>query len=189
MAEPRIPRPEETSITPPEGAVDGGVRTLFPQVYEQLRGLAADLIRGEASRRHLQATALVHEAFVRLSEGERRFASEQEFLAIAAAQMRHVLVDAARRARAAKRGRGEEPITFDSRILGAPSGPAIDLIELDEALSRLAALDPRQARLIEMHVFGGMPIEQAATCLEISVRTAFGDWRAARAWLLKELRP
>jgi len=166
-----------------------GVRTLFPQAYDRLRGLAAQFIRAEQSARLLQATALVHEAFVRLSENERKYTSEGEFLAIAAAQMRHVLVDFARRAAAAKRGSGELPLSLDSRALGLHVREPFQIADVDDAMLRLAQLDARQGKLAELHLFGALTIEEAALLLGISPRTAFNDWRAARAWLLKELAP
>lgn len=184
---------------PAGGAGDpaGGARTIFPHAYTRLRDLAAGLMRGEPSRRLLQATALVHEAFVRLSEGERVYANEQEFMAVAAAQMRRVLIDYARRARSAKRGGGAEQLTLDSKVLAGqhPTEPpalhraSIELLDVDDAINRLSALDSRQAKLAELHLFGGMAIPETAAVLGVSERTAFNDWRVARAWLLKELAP
>ena len=168
--------------------LDGhGVHTLFPQAYGRLRGLAAAFIRAEQSKRLLQATALVHEAFMRLSETERTYQSEAEFLSIAAAQMRRVLVDYARKDNAAKRGSGRLPLTLDARALGVLARAPFELVDVDDALVRLTELDPRQGKLAELHLFGSMTIEEAALLMGISSRTAFNDWRAARAWLLKEL--
>ena len=173
-----------------EPAGDGhGVHTLFPQAYGRLRGLAAAFIRAEQSKRLLQATALVHEAFMRLSETERMYQNEGEFLSIAAAQMRRVLVDYARKENAAKRGNGRLPLTLDARALGVLARAPFELVDVDDALVRLTELDPRQGKLAELHLFGSMTIEEAALLLGISPRTAFNDWRAARAWLLKELSP
>ncbi len=166
-----------------------GVHTLFPQAYGRLRGLAAAFIRAEQSKRLLQATALVHEAFMRLSETERTYESEGEFLAIAAAQMRRVLVDYARREQAAKRGSGRPPVTLDARALGVLSQAPFEVVDVDDALARLTELDPRQGKIAELHLFGSMTIDEAALLLGISSRTAFNDWRAGRAWLLKELAP
>jgi RNA polymerase sigma-70 factor (ECF subfamily) len=164
-----------------------GAHTLFPQAYGRLRGLAAAFIRAEQSKRLLQATALVHEAFMRLSDSDRAYQSEGEFLAIAAAQMRHVLVDYARKDRATKRGSGRLPLTLDARALGVLARAPFELIEVDDALVRLTELDPRQGKIAELHLFGSMTIEEAALLLGISARTAFNDWRVARAWLIKEL--
>lgn len=166
-----------------------GVNMLFPKAYDRLRELAAQFIRAERSKRLLQATALVHEAFLRLSERDREFADEREFLAIAATQMRHVLVDYARRALTAKRGSGDEPVTLDSQILGGSGHASFDLVDVDDSLKRLMELDARQGHLAELHLFGGLTIDETAMLLGISPRTAFSDWRAARAWLLKELAP
>jgi RNA polymerase sigma-70 factor, ECF subfamily len=166
-----------------------GLHTLFPQAYDRLRGLAAQFVRAERSDRGLQPTALVHEAFVRLSERERNYASEGELLAIASAQMRNVLVDWSRRANAAKRGGGASPITLDSRIFGLAERAPFEMIDVDDALNRLSELDQRQGRIAELHLFGALSIEEAADAIGISARTAFNDWRIARAWLLKELAP
>lgn len=172
-----------------EPADGGGLHTMFPMAYDRLRALAAHFLRDERRQRLLQPTALVHEAFVRLRESDRPYATEGEFLAIAGAQMRHVLVDYARRASAAKRGGGATPLTLDSGVLGVPARPPFGLVEVDDALRRLAKLDPRQGKLAEMHLFGSLSVEEAADLLSISPRTAFNDWRAARAWLLAELAP
>ncbi|MBL9119537.1 MAG: RNA polymerase subunit sigma-70 [Phycisphaerae bacterium] len=166
-----------------------GVHTLFPQAYGRLRGLAAAFIRAEQSKRLLQATALVHEAFMRLSESERTYQNEGEFLSIAAAQMRRVLVDYARKENAAKRGNGRPPLTLDARALGVLARAPFELVDVDDALVRLTELDTRQGKIAELHLFGAMSIDEAALLLGISSRTAFNDWRAGRAWLLKELSP
>ena len=109
--------------------------------------------------------------------------------AVAAAQMRHVLVDWARKANAAKRGGGATPVTLDSRVFGLVSRAPFSMIDVDDALMRLSELDERQGRIAELHLFGALSIEEAAQAIGISVRTAFSDWRIARAWLLKELAP
>ncbi|MFO0826794.1 MAG: ECF-type sigma factor [Phycisphaerales bacterium] len=179
----------DNSGTSGEPIGGNGLHTLFPRAYDRLRALAAQFLRDERPERLLQATALVHEAFVRLRESGRSYATEGEFLAIAAAQMRHVLVDYARRSSAIKRGGGAAPVTLDSRVLGVPARTPFGLLDVDDALRRLAELDRRQGQLAELHLFGSLTIEEAADLLSISPRTAFNDWRAARAWLLAELAP
>lgn len=161
----------------------------FPAVYDRLRSLAAIFLRSERGDHTLEATALVHEAYLRMAPQGRTCASEEEFLSIAAAQMRHVLVDHARRTNAVKRNGGERPVTLDTSMLGVPGGSSrvIDLVEVDDALRRLEALEPRQSQLVELHLFGGMSVERASAMLGLSPRTGFNDWRMARAWLMNQL--
>lgn len=151
--------------------------------------MAAAILNDERIDHTLEATALVHEAFLRLSESNRLFSSDDEFVAVAAAQMRHVLVDHARRTNAQKRGGGQRPASLDTSVFGVPAaaGRPIDLVDLDDLLRRLESLEPRQAQLVELHLFGSLPIDRAALLLGISERTAFNDWRMARAWLLSQL--
>jgi RNA polymerase sigma-70 factor, ECF subfamily len=168
-------------------------QAILPRVYEELRTLAAAYLRQERPNHTLQPTALVHETYVRLS-GSRNWPwkSEAEFVAIAASVMRKVLVDHARRHVAEKRGgnRAAAHITIDQIPDAAhPSelNNPIDLLDLEQVLTRLEQLNPRQARLVEMRYFGGLSIEAAAQFMDISPRTAAYDWRMARAWLLNEL--
>jgi RNA polymerase sigma factor (TIGR02999 family) len=160
---------------------------LLPLVYDELRRLAADKLAREASGQTLDATALVHEAYVRLvghDEG-RRWQDRGHFFAAAAQAMRRILVDNARRKRAQKRGAG-----FERQPLDAVASPEIDdeIVALDEALEKLAEADPVKARLIELRFFAGLTGEQAAKVLGISAATADRHWAYARAWLRNEVR-
>ncbi|MGH9386545.1 MAG: ECF-type sigma factor [Vicinamibacterales bacterium] len=170
---------------------DKAVAALMPLVYDELRRLAASYLRRERPGQTLQATALVNEAFVRLSqERGKPFQNRAHFLAIAALSMRQILVQRARAKHAAKRGAGAERITLDESIAagGRPSDrPGIDVLALDEALTRLAALDQQQARIIELRYFGGLTIEETAETLETSPATVKRQWALARAWLRREL--
>lgn len=165
------------------------VSELMPLVYEELRRLAASYVRRERPGQTLQATALVHEAYVRLiNEKSRTFQNRTHFLAIAALSMRQILVQRARARRAAKRGGDPERITLDEQLFAAPQGgPEVDLVALDLALEKLAALDPRQAKVVELRYFGGLSVEEVAGVLDISPATVKRDWTLARAWLKREL--
>jgi RNA polymerase sigma factor (TIGR02999 family) len=166
------------------------VAELMPLVYDELRRLAAGYLRRERPGQTLQPTALVNEAFVRLSqERGKPFQNRTHFLAIAALSMRQILVQRARARHAEKRGGGAERITLDESIARAPqpSDAGVDVLALDEALTRLAALDPQQAKIVELRYFGGLTIEEAAEALEISPATVKRQWTIARAWLRSEL--
>ena len=162
---------------------------LMPLVYDELRRLAASYLRRERKGQTLQATALVHEAYVRLiGPGDRPWTSRTHFLAIAALSMRQVLVDRARRRAAAKRGGDAQRLTLDDAMLAAPeAGEAIDLVALDDALNRLAALDPLQARIVELRYFGGLTVEETAAAVKLSPATVKRHWTLARAFLKKAL--
>ena len=170
---------------------------LMPEVYDELRRLAASYMRRERPGQTLQATALVHEAFLRLSKEKKQpWKNRTHFLAIAALSMRQILVQRARARDAEKRGGGAEKITLDDAVMGAPAPGAnaeqaagVDVLELDAALERLAALDPQQAKIVELRYFGGMTVEEVAEALDISPATVKRHWTVARAWLHKELRP
>ena len=167
---------------------------LMPQVYDELRRLAANYLRHERPGQTLQATALVHEAFLNLSRQKNQpWKNRTHFLAIAALSMRQILVQRARARHAEKRGGGAEKITLDERVMEDHSrsaergGGAVDVIELDAALEKLAALDSQQARIVELRYFGGMTVEEVAEALDISPATVKRHWTVARAWLHKEL--
>lgn len=169
--------------------------SLMPQVYDELRRLAANYLRNERPGQTLQATALVHEAFLRLSrEKHQPWKNRTHFLAIAALSMRQILVQRARARQAEKRG-GEnaERITLDESVVSPPahgeSADGVDVLELDAALQKLAALDAQQARIVELRYFGGLTVEEAAEALDISPATVKRHWTIARAWLKKELSP
>jgi len=160
---------------------------LFSITYEELRRLASAVRRGDPSAT-LSPTALVNEAWLKLRESPHvARTSPAHFRRIAARAMRQVLVEAARRRRADKRGGGALVVTFDEALHHAGTG-ADDLLALDHALDDLARLEPRQASLVECRFFGGFDIAEAASLLDVSESTALRDWRAARAWLATELR-
>jgi RNA polymerase sigma-70 factor (ECF subfamily) len=166
------------------------VSQLMPLVYDELRRLAASYLRNERRGQTLQATALVHEAYVRLiNEKSHNWQNRTHFLAIAALSMRQILVQRARARKATKRGGDPIRVELEDHLLPASStaGEEVDLVALDAALDRLATLDPRQAKVVELRYFGGLSVEEAAAALDISPATVKRDWTLARAWLKREL--
>jgi RNA polymerase sigma factor (TIGR02999 family) len=161
---------------------------LLPLVYEELRRLAAQRLAQEKPGQTLQATALVHEAYLRLVDGGavQCWDSRGHFFAAAAEAMRRILVDNARRKRAEKRGGQLAREDLDGVAIAAPA-PSEDLLALDEALAKLEAKDPVKARLVKLRYFAGLSEEEAAQALGISRTTAHRHWRYARVWLLNEL--
>lgn len=159
---------------------------LFPLVYQELRDAADRVLRREARGHTLQPTALVHEAYLKLAGGPIGSENRAHFLGIAARAMRQVLVDHARRRRAAKRGGGETAVSL-SEADGKWDLQSEDLLALDEALERLAAHSDRLRQVVELRFFGGLTEEEAATVLGVTSRTVQRDWAKARAWLHKEL--
>jgi RNA polymerase sigma-70 factor, ECF subfamily len=162
------------------------VDRLVPLIYEELRELAHRQLAGEHGDHTLQTTALVHEAYLRLADGHVTGRGRAYFFAAAARAMRQVLVDRARRRRAAKRGGAAERITLGDNV-AAVDAYAVELLDLDEALTRLAQLSPRQVQVVEHRFFAGLSVKQTAEALGVSPRTVEGDWALARAWLLREL--
>jgi RNA polymerase sigma-70 factor (ECF subfamily) len=162
---------------------------LLPIVYQELRRVAAGYLRRERPGQTLQATALVHEAYLRLlREQQVSWQNRAHFCAIAANSMRQILVERARARNAAKRGGGLHRITLDDAVSPAQMDEAaIDIDALDQALTRLATLDPQQARLVELRYFGGLTIEETAEVLGVSPATVKRSWVVAKAWLRKEL--
>jgi RNA polymerase sigma factor (TIGR02999 family) len=160
---------------------------LFALAYEELRRLAASVRRDDPNAT-LNPTALVHEAWIRLAASPSFSAdSALHFKRIAARAMRQVLVDAARRRNARKRGAGFAFVEFEDSLHGGPS-TADDVLALDDALGRLAKVSPRQAAMVESRFFGGLDARETADLLDVSEATVLRDWRAARAWLAHELR-
>jgi RNA polymerase sigma factor (TIGR02999 family) len=159
---------------------------LVPIVYDELRRLAHHYMRGERPGHTLQTTALVNEVYLRLA-GIRglQWRDRAHFFAMAGTLMRRVLVDYARRQGRTKRGGGIAVTSLDGHAV--TSAPSVDIVALDEALQRLAAVDPQQSRIVELRFFGGLTIEETAAALEISPATAKRDWTTARAWLHHEL--
>ena len=161
---------------------------LMPLVYDELRRIAVRYISRERPGQTLQPTALVNEAYVRLSaERPREFANKTHFLAIAALSMRQILVQRARARRALKRGGAPHRVTLDDSNLRAATPAGVDVLALDEALTRLAVLDADQARIVELRYFGGLTVEETADVLGISPATVKRHWAMARAWLKQTL--
>lgn len=155
-------------------------------VYGELRQLAASYLRGERGDHTLRTTALVHEAWLRLA-GQRdvEWKNRRHFFGIAAQAMRRILVDHARRRLARKRDGGRS-VTLDD-AMGAAVDPPDEILAVDDALHRLAALDPRQARLVELRYYAGLTIEETARVLDVSPATVKREWLSAKAWLQREL--
>jgi RNA polymerase sigma factor (TIGR02999 family) len=162
---------------------------LLPLVYDELRRLAAQKLARERPGQTLDATALVHEAYLRLVDVEqaRHWNSRGHFFAAAAEAMRRILVEQARRRNAAKRGGQAGREELDEAVLAAPE-PAEDVLALDDALTRLATIDPVAAQLVQLRFFAGLNMTEAADILGISVRSAHDIWAYARSWLRREIR-
>jgi RNA polymerase sigma factor (TIGR02999 family) len=160
---------------------------LTPLVYDELHGLARRYMRRERGDHTLQATALVHEAFVRLVDQKQvHWRNTLHFTALAAQMMRRILIDHARGHRYAKRGGGAPKVSLeDAPPIAAAASP--DLLEVDEALDRLSDVDPQLARIVELRYFGGMKSEEIAEVLGVSVPTVTRRWRMAKAWLFRHL--
>jgi RNA polymerase sigma factor (TIGR02999 family) len=195
MADSSLPRRSGAKAGRSAGEDAAGAKAdaLMPQVYDELRRLAANYLRRERPGQTLQATALVHEAFLRLSkEKNQPWKNRTHFLAIAALSMRQILVQRARARHAEKRGGGAEKIALDESLMADHTPAAtggVDVLALDTALEKLAALDPQQAKIVELRYFGGLTVEEVAEALDISPATVKRHWTVARAWLHKELSP
>ncbi|HVN02810.1 MAG TPA: ECF-type sigma factor [Bryobacteraceae bacterium] len=160
---------------------------LLPLVYDELRRAAARQMRRERSNHTLQPTALVNEAWLRLVEQpEMNWKSRAHFFGVASLLMHEILVDHARRRRAGKRGGELQQVPLEDAVL-ASAGSSIDILVLHELLERLQQFDPRAARVVEMHFFGGLSFDEMAEVLHVAARTLRRDWRMARAWLRGEL--
>ncbi len=158
---------------------------LAPRVYQELRRVAGNLMRGEQGGRTLTATALVHEAFIRMVDANGIEVKQRaHFLGLAAKMMRQILLDGARRRRAAKRGGGAAGVDLDA-VAEVVASDTRDrsLIALDDAMEELARVDERRARVVEMRYFGGLSVEETAAALSVSPETVMRDWKIARAWL------
>jgi RNA polymerase sigma factor (TIGR02999 family) len=170
------------------GGDEAALDQLVPLVYGELRGLARGYLRRERRDHTLQATALVHELFIRLAaDGGVNARDRSHFFGIAARAMRQILVAHAREHRAAKRGGGQKPVALDAAPEPWVKADA-DLTALDAALSALARMDPRQARIVELRVFGGYTIEETAELAGCSPATVSREWQLARIWLYREMR-
>jgi len=164
------------------------VNSLMPLVYDELHRIAQRSLRSERAGHTLNATGLVHEAYLKLIDQTRvTWQNRAHFYAIAAQAMRRILVNYAEARKAQKRGGGAGLVTFNDEFMGKATRPE-ELIELDEALTRLKSLSDRQATVVEYHFFGGLKHEEIAEVLAVSLPTVRRDWRLAKAWLTRELR-
>jgi RNA polymerase sigma factor (TIGR02999 family) len=165
---------------------EAALEALVPLVYGELHRMAERRMRRERPSHTLQPTALVHEVYLRLVGQKRaRFKNRAQFLAIAARAMRRILVDHARRRQAGKR-RLSAQVTLDEGAVAAPQD-AVDVLALDEALRGLSAIDPRKGQVVELRLFGGLTIAETAEVLGVATSTVINDYRAARAWLRREM--
>ena len=160
---------------------------LIPLVYEELRRLARHYLQRERADHTLQATGLVHEAYLHLvDQSSATWQNRAQFFSVAAQVMRRILVDYARAHRAKKRGGEWEKLLFDE-ALAPVVGRRIDLIALDDALKQLLVVDPRQSQIVELRFFGGLTNEEIGEALQVSARTVKREWRIAKAWLRREI--
>lgn len=163
------------------------VDQLLPLVYDELRRIAADYLHRERADHTLQPTAIVHEAYLRLvNQQSAGWNDRTQFFAVAAKIMRRILVDHARSRRAAKRGGGRRRTEFDDAF-AVFEERAIDLVALDEVLNRLAEVDERKSRVVELRFFGGLSVEETSRVLNVPLRTVERDWTFAKAWLRSKL--
>lgn len=168
-----------------DGDDDGVYDRLMPLIYDELRGLAGGFLRHERADHTLQPTALVNEAFIRLAgQRDAGWESKGHFFAIAATAMRRILVDHAR-ARGSRGGDRKRPL-LDSDVTAAEADD-VDLVALDEAMTKLGRMDPRKVSVVELRYFVGLDIEQTATALGVSAPTVKREWRLARVWLKREI--
>jgi RNA polymerase sigma factor (TIGR02999 family) len=160
---------------------------LLPLVYDRLRALAARYMQQERSGHSLCPTALVHEAYLRIVDNKRiSWQGKTHFYAIAARQMRHLLVESARAHKALKRAGSFKKVTLDDAVAPVP-GVALDILTLNEAMQTLSELSSRQCDVVELRFFGGLSVRETAYVLGVSERTVKQDWKMAKAWLFREL--
>ena len=164
------------------------LEALLPLVYDELKAIAVQKLRGERRDHTLQPTALVHEAFLRMVDQTRvQWQGRAHFCAVAASMMRRILVDHARARAAAKRGAGGHELPLLETIALARERNPVDIVALDDLLTELSRLNERHARVVELRFFGGLSVEETAHTLGVSPATVKNDWRSARAWLLVQL--
>jgi RNA polymerase sigma-70 factor, ECF subfamily len=169
-------------------ADEGAAAQLVPLIYEELRRLATHRLRHERPGHTLQATALVHEVYLKLAgQSDARWQNRAQFFAVASQLMRRILVDYARTKQRIKRGGRQEQVSLDEVLLIAPDRTD-ELLAVHESLSRLEKLDPRQARIVELRYFGGLTMDETAEVLRVSPRTVTREWNIAKAWLYGELK-
>lgn len=161
---------------------------LMPLVYEELHRIAHRHLRRESAERTLQTTALVHEAFLKLVDQTRvNWQNRAQFFGVAAQMMRRILVDHARKRSRNKRGGDAVKFSLDAGTIDVSAERAAELIALDEALQRLAEVEPQKAKLVELRYFGGLSIEETAEVLGVGTATVIRHWRTVKAWLYKEI--
>ena len=189
MDGPPVPPGEVTRLLNAWSAGDReALERLLPLVYGELRRCAGAYLRRERAGHTLQPTALVHEAYLKLVGGAPiSWKDRAHFYGVAARAMRQVLVDHARAHAAGKRGAGQFLVGLDAAASASTPPRSLDLLDLDRALSKLAALDERQSRLVELRLFGGLTIEESAEVLKVSHMTVSRDWKHAEAWLQREM--
>jgi RNA polymerase sigma-70 factor, ECF subfamily len=167
---------------------EGAASKLIPAVYDELRRLAGSYMRRERVDHTLQATALVHEAYLKLIEQRSvNWQSRAHFFGVAAQLMRRILIDHARGHSRQKRGGDEQKISLDEALVFSEQ-QADELLAVDDSLNQLAKIDPRQAKIVEMRFFGGLSVEEAAEVLGVSPKTVKRDWSVAKAWLYADLK-
>lgn len=179
-----MPEDPNDPVTPHDGAGDlpPGLDALVPAFYEELKRLARSQLRGERREHTLQTTALVHEAYLRLArQRDVPWQTRGQLLGLAARMMRRILVNHARDRSRQKRGGGVVPVSLEAEP--AAGEAAVGVAELDDALQALEAIDPRQARIVEMRYFAGLTVEETAAALEISPATVKREWAFAKLWL------
>lgn len=186
-------KPEKSEITRILGELSNGdgraAERLMPLVYDEFRALAASYFARESSGHTLQPTALVHEAYLRLvDQNAVQWHGRNHFFAVGAILMRRILVDHARGRSAAKRGGGEARVALREDLGLAAELPLDEVLDIDRVLQKLATLDPRQAKIVELRCFAGMGMDEIAATLEVSPRTVDGEWKMVRAWLRRELK-
>ena len=173
-----------------QGGDQAALDRLLPLVYGELRAIAARHLSRETSGHTLQSTALVHEVYVKLlGQHSVQWQNRAHFFGIAAQMMRRILVDHARRRHRLKRGGPVLTLSLDDAMAAAEPEPDLDLIALDDALTSLAGIDPRGARVVELRFFSGLTVEETAVVMATSPGTVKRDWNSARAWLYREMRP
>ena len=161
---------------------------LLPLVYDELHKQATRFLRRERAGHTLQTTALINEAYLKLiDQHEVKWQNRAHFFGIAAQAMRRILVDYAKTRHREKRGGADENLPLEEAVFAVSAAPNVDLVELDEVLTRLAEFDERQANIVELRYFGGMSVEETAEVLHISTATVKSDWRTAKAWLHREI--
>lgn len=186
----RANQPEVTQLLVRAQAGDAkATDELFPIVYQELRELAQRFLRDESRAQTMQATALVHEAYLRLvGPSQTPWENRAHFFGAAARAIRRILTDHARERNRIKRGGGNRPVPLDEDLVVGGSGDnKTDMVWLDEALTKLASVDEQKARVVELRFFGGLTVEQAALAMGVSPSTVARDWQFARVWLFREL--